>query len=226
MAYGISHDFNNLLAAILSNAQAVLGKLPPEDASRPYVEHIAANSHQAIDLIKRIQVLTENGTAGREIVALAGVVNQTVNELCSGTPPPCQIRMDEMDTGCNVTVIPYLLRDSITALVQNACDAADDANGIVWIRVRRGIPDLPQRKRVVLGTLDANPCVMLEVEDNGAGIPKHTLNRIFDPFFTTRLRAPGLGLTSVVGLTTSCNVTLHVETEIGHGTLMRLCFAE
>lgn len=226
MAYGISHDFNNLLAAILSNAQAALGQLPPDDATRPYVEHIVNNSKQAIALINRIQVLTESGTASREIVSLANIIAQTIKDLHADAPPACHICMDDIDNACTITVIPDLLRDSIMALVQNACDAIGDSTGTIWIRVRQGMPASPRHERVVLGTLDATPCVMLEVEDNGTGIPDHALHRIFDPFFTTRLRAPGLGLTSVVGLTTSCNVTLHVETKPDHGTLMRLCFAK
>lgn len=36
--------------------------------------------------------------------------------------------------------------------------------------------------------------ILIEIEDNGKGIPEENLSRIFDPFFTTRHEGTGLGL--------------------------------
>jgi signal transduction histidine kinase len=61
-------------------------------------------------------------------------------------------------------------------LLSNAFHAVQE-KGDVWIRTRRD-----------------GGAVEIEVEDNGAGIPKENLNRIFEPFFTTKPVGQGTGL--------------------------------
>jgi signal transduction histidine kinase len=61
-----------------------------------------------------------------------------------------------------------------TALIENALDAIDD-RGQIKLRIRL-----------------AGDLMMIDVCDNGPGIPSELQGRIFEPFFTTK--APGLGL--------------------------------
>lgn len=61
-------------------------------------------------------------------------------------------------------------------LLSNAFHAVN-AQGDVWIRTR-----------------SVGDAVEVEIEDNGAGIPKESLNRIFEPFFTTKPIGQGTGL--------------------------------
>lgn len=67
--------------------------------------------------------------------------------------------------------------------------------------------------------------VELTVRDNGAGIEPDNLARVFEPFFTTRLGqgGSGLGMHIVHNIVTSVLLgSLKVESEVGHGTLVRL----
>jgi signal transduction histidine kinase len=61
-------------------------------------------------------------------------------------------------------------------LLSNAFHAIQ-GNGDVWIRTR-----------------PSNGFVEVEIEDNGAGIPRENLKRIFEPFFTTKPVGQGTGL--------------------------------
>lgn len=61
-------------------------------------------------------------------------------------------------------------------LLSNAFHAIQ-GNGDVWIRTRR-----------------SDHAVEVEIQDNGAGIPKENLSRIFEPFFTTKPVGQGTGL--------------------------------
>jgi len=62
--------------------------------------------------------------------------------------------------------------------------------------------------------------VVIEIEDNGAGIPKENLGRVFDPFFTTRGPKQGVGL----GLTVARNIIdmhkgfINIDSVEGSGT--------
>ncbi|WP_035468554.1 sensor histidine kinase [Algoriphagus mannitolivorans] len=62
--------------------------------------------------------------------------------------------------------------------------------------------------------------VVIEIEDNGPGMPEHVKQRIFEPFFTTKAvgKGTGLGLSIVYSIIENHKGTLEVETEEGKGT--------
>ncbi len=67
-------------------------------------------------------------------------------------------------------------------LLLNAAQAADKEESWIKLTARSG------------GFEDGKDCVLLVIEDNGAGIPKRHLEKIFDPFFTSKGREQGTGL--------------------------------
>mgnify|MGYP005814898787 CR=1 FL=1 len=60
--------------------------------------------------------------------------------------------------------------------------------------VLNAIQAMPQGGQVALRARQEDASVLLEVADQGSGIPSENLERIFDPFFTTRANGTGLGL--------------------------------
>ena len=66
--------------------------------------------------------------------------------------------------------------------------------------------------------------VQIEVSDTGTGIPPELLERIFEPFFTTKPidQGTGLGLSSSLGILQSHAGTIQVDSEVGHGTRLRI----
>ena len=77
--------------------------------------------------------------------------------------------------------------------------------------------------RVVVRSPTAEQVVM-EVHDNGVGIPANVRRRIFEPFFTTKPIGvgTGLGLAICHGIVTSLGGMLSVESEPGHGSVFRI----
>jgi signal transduction histidine kinase len=78
-----------------------------------------------------------------------------------------------------------------TNLLDNAADAIHETEGSDGLIVVRGLVD--------------DDVVVIEVEDNGAGIPPEALNRVFDSFFTTKPPGSGTGL----GLNISYAIVVH-----------------
>jgi signal transduction histidine kinase len=77
--------------------------------------------------------------------------------------------------------------------------------------------------RVVLRSSQASGGdVVLEVEDDGPGIPAEALPRIFEPFFTTKGGGTGLGLPIAQQIVERHHGRLEVETSQGRGTVFRI----
>ena len=104
-----------------------------------------------------------------------------------------------------VLVTPGQLEQALVQLVRNARLAAPSGS----IRVR---------------TLDEQGAVVIDVEDEGPGIPAAHLSRIFEPFFTTRGGAHGigLGLTLVWSIVQRAGGAVEVVSELGSGSTFRI----
>jgi signal transduction histidine kinase/FixJ family two-component response regulator len=81
--------------------------------------------------------------------------------------------------------------------------------------------DLPEKPCIILRTAITDNRAVIEVEDNGPGIPEKVIKYIFDPFFTTKDVGKGTGL----GLSVSHAIIvdkhkgeIHVESKPGQGT--------
>lgn len=103
---------------------------------------------------------------------------------------------------------PQQLKQVVLNLVQNAAESIGE-NGQITLRSRRD--------RLVLNG-EKTDAVVIEVEDNGAGIPVEVQERLFDPFFSTKENGTGLGLAIAARIVDKHEGALVFETQQGHGT--------
>ncbi len=64
--------------------------------------------------------------------------------------------------------------------------------------------------------------MVVEVTDDGPGIPADVLSRIFNPFFTTKSTGTGLGLSVSSGIIEDHNGTFEVRSPAGEGATFRI----
>jgi signal transduction histidine kinase len=101
----------------------------------------------------------------------------------------------------------------------------------VWTNLLdNAIDALGERGTITISTRADGECAIVEVADDGPGIPDDVASQIFDPFFTTKDVGSGTGL----GLATARRIvverhdgSLTLETEPGHTTFrVRLPFTQ
>jgi CheY-like chemotaxis protein/anti-sigma regulatory factor (Ser/Thr protein kinase) len=99
----------------------------------------------------------------------------------------------------------------LTNILVNAADSIADGRASA------------NRIRLVTATDDTGRAV-IEISDTGCGIAAANLSRIFDPFFSTKPSGEGmgLGLSICFGIVRGFGGDIHVESEIGKGTLFRV----
>jgi signal transduction histidine kinase len=105
------------------------------------------------------------------------------------------------------------LRQIVSNLINNALDAVLHVQGPA-ITCRAG----PAPAGNPLGA----PAVVIEVTDNGCGIPVELQERVFTPFFSTKAQGTGLGLSLVSRIVREHEGLLSLDSMPGHGTTIRV----
>ncbi len=108
------------------------------------------------------------------------------------------------DLSFEITVDPELLKQSLMNLLQNAIDAVY-SNGTIEINYFKKESDL-----------------VIEISDNGKGIPENIKTKIFDLYFTTKPEGTGLGLSIVQKIIAEHNGTIEVFSEINKYTKFKI----
>jgi signal transduction histidine kinase len=109
------------------------------------------------------------------------------------------------------------MRQVLVNLMINAADAIQGSlsasTGKIVIETRSMAEDDP-------GLPAGNPVFILQVRDNGAGIPKQEIENIFDPFYTTKEpgKGTGLGLSVTYMIIEQSGGTITVKSDAGCGT--------
>jgi signal transduction histidine kinase len=126
-----------------------------------------------------------------------------------------QAPIQEVDVTESLENTLVLLRPKIKAGVSITRDYADDVPRIeaygselnqVWTNIMDNAIDAMQaRGELALHTYTEDSNVIVDIIDNGPGIPSELQPRIFEPFFTTKAPGAGTGL----GLHIAYNIVVH-----------------
>jgi signal transduction histidine kinase len=93
------------------------------------------------------------------------------------------------------------IRQLITILVNNACEAISGNDGVVSLAIDAKDCNQPFLTEMLqIEDMPGGKYVVVEVKDTGCGMSSVTRDRIFEPFFTTKFTGRGLGLAAAVGI--------------------------
>jgi signal transduction histidine kinase len=77
---------------------------------------------------------------------------------------------------------------------------------------------------IVISSYEKDDRVVIEISDNGPGIPPENMNRVFMPFFTTKKEGTGMGLALTQRIIADHGGSIELKSTHGVGTSFFLSF--
>jgi two-component system NtrC family sensor kinase len=212
MAAVVAHEINNPLSGILTYAKLLRKWIERGDATtskkteaEQSLDLIAAESRRCGDLVKNLLTFSRNAPMNVQTTDLNTVVDRSVRLVMHqlemhGVEWHLDLPQDLPRVQCD----PAQIEQVLLALVMNANDAMPHG-GNLWLSTRLG---------------EGAAELVIQVRDDGAGIPTDVIPHLFEPFLTTKENGKSVGL----GLAVSYNIVeghggrIDVQSELGKGT--------
>ncbi len=197
----VAHHIRNPLVAIGGFAHRLYKKLPVGSVTQQYAEIIIKEAERLEQLVRDIVETT--------VVTIPREEEQDPNQVVRGALGILKETFEEKKIKLKVNLaadLPPLIMDvgnlkrALLQLIANALEA------------------LPEGGTLEIVTAHHNGVVLIQVIDNGKGIPASILPHIFDTFFSTKPTGPGLGLPIVHRIISQHRGQITIDSEENVGT--------
>jgi two-component system NtrC family sensor kinase len=203
---GVAHELNNPLATILTWAER-LAQRPVDEQTKRGLETILSESERAAKIVRNLLMFSRKRHTTRAMVDLNQVVRETIALRSYEQRLSNVTVLEALPSGLPLVFAdPHQIQQVLLNLVINAEQAMVAAHGRGTLIVR------------TWHEVDRE-AVVLEVNDDGPGVPEDVQPRIFDPFFTTKEvgKGTGLGLTVAYAIVQEHGGRLTVKSEPNGG---------
>ncbi|HEX3532368.1 MAG TPA: ATP-binding protein [Thermoanaerobaculia bacterium] len=211
LASGLAHEIRNPLNSLNLNMQMLEEELDENGGTAPTGKRLLGITRSEISRLERLATdflaYAKPRPLDLEEIAVARLLERVPDVLAGEIQKRrAQVIVNDRSGGARVRVDPAQINQLLLNLVQNALLAAEDAGRTPVVRLTA------QRQ---------GPSVLLDVEDNGTGIPPAEQPKIFDLFYSTRKGGTGLGLAIVDRIVRAHNGRMTVDSIPGK-TVMTL----
>jgi signal transduction histidine kinase len=218
LASGISHDFNNILVAIIGFTELSIRNLPPESLVVELLNDSLAASLRAKELVNQILTFSRQSAPKRHPIRVGAIILEVLTLLSVSLPANVRARADLASAEDGAVADGAQLHQVLVNLGTNAIHAMREKGGELVVRLEQvavGAAGVP-----AIGQLQPGSHLRLSVIDTGHGIPPEALDHLFEPFFTTKPagEGTGLGLAVVHGIVRAHGGEILVESAVGAGT--------
>jgi signal transduction histidine kinase/CheY-like chemotaxis protein len=222
LAAGIAHDFNNVLAAILACASHVKQHTERSSSTYRYLEAMETSAHRGGALTKQLLAFARRQGPHLAVVNPNDCIEQTLKLLDRSFDKSILIQRQLAKSIHVIEVDPSQLEQVFINVAVNARDAMPDG-GILTITTRNVLLDAADPFRPAV-SLPNGDYVVISFRDTGCGMEAATLAHMFESFFTTKGagKGTGLGLSLVMNIVKSFGGEIHVESQVGTGTLFEI----
>ena len=178
MSAMVAHEVRNPLA-VMFNALATVRRGPLEEQQSMLLGVIDEEAHRLDRLVTALLDYARPRTAAHRPTDLASLVNSAADAARKAQEDPCPaLRVELGDELREVPLDAERVRRALLNLIDNALRA-------------------PGCRAVQVRAVTEGDTLLLEVRDDGEGVPEPLRDKVFAPFFTTRAAGTGLGLAIV-----------------------------
>jgi len=219
LAGGVAHDFNNVLATILGNAELALEILPPDHEIKNMLVEIVEASQRAGNFCQQMLAYSGNSKVSTSQLELGALLPELSSLVQAALSKKAKLVYALHDRPIFLEGDENQLLQVFMNLVINAADALGNDEGRIEVGTEIAHYDVDTLHHIApQDDLPAGEYVRLTVSDTGCGIDASKMDRIFDPFFTTKTAGRGLGLAAVKGIVVAHRGVIQIESEPGEGT--------
>jgi signal transduction histidine kinase len=212
LAGGIAHRVNNLMTAVLGNAELL--KIDPMDYGETMtrLDTICQSARQAGDLAEQLVAFAQGGKYQPRRMDLNMVAQGVLHAQERDWPSRVQVKLDLDPDAWQVNADLAQMSQVVLHLLTNAVEALEDG-GRITVATRN-----VQIRPGVYADVEPGPYLCLSMQDTGCGMDAEVQARVFEPFFTTKFQGRGMGLAAVYGIVKNHGGHISVHSEVGRGT--------
>lgn len=219
---GVAHDFNNMLAVILSALQLAKRRMDKGQEGAPqFIDSAIDGARRAAALTSRLLAFARRQPlspavldVNRVLGGMSDMLTRTLGE---------QIEMETV-LGAGLWRV-HADRHELEQAVLNICVNARDAmEGVGKLTIESSNAYLDEAYASANLDVTAGQYAMIAITDTGAGMSAETKAQAFEPFFTTKSvgKGTGLGLSHVHGFLKQSGGHVAIYSELGVGTTIKL----
>ena len=175
MAAVVAHEVRNPLAGIKGVMQVLVARRPEGDADVPVMNDIVARIDSLSELVNDLMLFARPRAPRPIELRLQPIVAEAIT-LVRRDPAGVSVQIEVEAADATIKADVELLRAALLNLLLNAAQAVGE-RGTIQVR-----------------TTISSEHAIIEIRDDGPGIPAALHDRVLEPFFTTKARGGGLGL--------------------------------
>ena len=202
----IAHEIRNPLSAISHANQLLQEEENLDPTFKRLLRIIDDNTHRLDKIVQDVMQLNRRDRTQQENIHLADFVQAFRDEFCQAEQIPLAgIRIEIVESAATTLFDRHQLHQVLWNLCRNGWRHGKQQAGSLTLRLDKAV-----RKGEV----------MLEISDDGPGVPPEVVPRLFEPFFTTKgqEQGTGLGLAACYGIVQQSGGLIDVDSKLGAGT--------
>ena len=217
LAGGIAHDFNNILATIQGNSQLLAYSECMSDNDKEILDTIVHSTESGSSLTRQLLAFSRDEPLSSETIDADTVVSKSRQMLERLLPQEITLHTHYDSADSRIKIDPIQLEQIIMNLVLNSADAMAEGGDITIYssRTHMSPSSLINGYEVIAGKY-----FLLQIQDNGHGMSRETMDKAIEPFFTTKPpeKGTGLGLSTVYSTVRQNSGYMEINSHLGKGT--------